>query len=264
MWHNDQLARIESRAPTAAVTNYLIDKLGLNRLLALGITNELDNIFAVSGAMAPERKPYQVWHKAVSYLEPAGKPINKCRMLDVVLTLVDPSDAAPDISSRERSRIRILRICKEAIHQGAVLSYEDISLLLGLERTTVGKYIQELKKEGYPELTRADVTKSSRNQTHKRIIIMMYLTGVSELEIVRRTKHSLPRVNEYLNTFVRVVLALYNGIDQQLLPKVCKMSSRLVEQYLQIYTEVQADEGMRKKLQDWISRLEAPKKGGPQ
>ncbi len=262
MWCQEQLARLESRTPTAAVTNYLIEKLGVNRLVALGITNDLDNILTVSGARAPERGPYQVWHKAVSYLEPAGKPIAKCRTVDVALTLADPADTTLGTSSRIRTRNRILRICQEAIRQGAVLSYEDICLLLGLERTTVGKYVQELKRMGYPELTRADVTKSSRNQTHKRIVILMYLSGASELDIVRRAKHSLQRVNAYLEAFIRVALALHNGVGQELIPKVCKMSPLLADQYLQIYSEVQADETMRRRLETWVGRLEAPKKGG--
>ena len=262
MWCQEQLARLESRAPTATVTNYLIEKLGVNRLVALGITNDLDNILAVSGAMAPERGPYQVWHKAVSYLEPAGKPIGKCRMVDVALTLVGPADAAsggkPDMHPR-----RILRICQEAIRQGAVLSYEDICLLLGLERTTVQAY-PGTEAHGLPGThprRRDQIEPKPDTQTDCRPDVPVRCL---QLDIVRRAKHSLQRVNAYLEAFIRVALALHNGVDQVLIPKVCKMSPLLADQYLQIYAEVQADEAMRKRLETWVSRLEAPKKGGHQ
>ncbi len=262
MWHSEQVARMASRSAANAACKYLEETLGVSHVVALGIASDLDNLLRVVGAAVPDREPYQVWHKAVSYREPAGKPLKKCAMVDVALTVVALADTATGLSAHERTKRRILRICQEALKQGAVLSYEDICLLLGLERTTVGKYIRELKKDGYPELTRADLTKSSRNQTHKRIVILMYLSGASELEIVRRVKHSLERVNEYLSTFARVALAIRNGVDAGILPRVCKLSPKLAGQYLEIYAEAQADPIMGKRLDEWVRQLEAPKKGG--
>jgi len=264
MWHSAQVSRLESRSAQEAVRLHLANTVGVSQVVARGIAAELPNILRIAGFDPPERGPYQVRHKAVAYHEPAGKPLSQCAKVDVLLTLVDPkADADPHCPARERTKRRILRLCQEALRQGAVLSYEDLCLLLGLERTTVGKYIRELKNEGHPELTRADVTKSSRNQTHKRIIVLMYLSGATELAIVRRTRHSLGRVNEYLLVFARVAMALKNEVPPELIGKVCGLSPTLTRQYLEIYAEARANEVTAGNLDKWMRRLQAgPKKGG--
>ena len=265
VWHSAQTTRLEARSAQEAVRHHLANTLGVSQVVAMGIASDLPSILRIAGADVPDRDSYQVWHKAVSYREPAGKPLHKCTMVDVALTLVDPSaDTATGLSGRARNKRKVARICQEALRQGAVLSYEDISLLLGFERSTVGKYIQELKADGYPELTRADLTKSSRNQTHKRIIVLMYLAGATELEIVRRTRHSLESVNEYLSTFARVAMALRSGVKPELVGKVCKLGQKLTRQYLELYAEAMADAGTAKHLDKWVRRLQAPKKGGLQ
>jgi biotin operon repressor len=265
MWHHAQAARLETRSAQEAVRHHLANTVGVSQVVARGIADDLPNILRVAGADAPERGPYQVRHKAVAHYEPAGKPLSMCTKVDVALTLVDPvADTEPGCSASERTKRRILRLCQEAIRQGAILSYEDLSLLLGLERTTIGKYIRGLKEDGHPILTRADVTKSSRNQTHKRIVVLMYLSGATEMEIVRRAKHGLERVNQYLSAFIRVAVALKNGVQGDLIGKVCGLSKALAQQYLDIYAEAVAAPVMARNLEEWIRRVEAaPKKGAP-
>ena len=264
MWHSEQVARIETRSAQEAVRHHLANTVGVSQVVAKGVAEDLPNILRAAGIDAPERGPYQIRHKAVSYREPAGKPLAACAKIDVTLTLVDPiADTSPAISARERTKAKILRLCLEALRQGAVLSYEDLCLLLGMERTAVGTYIRELKDGGHPELTRADVTRSSRNQTHKRIIVLMYLSGVSELEIVRRVRHGLERVNQYLSTFARVAVAMRNDVPPDHIGKVGGLSETLARQYLDIYAEVLASAVMAKNLDEWVRRLQtAPKKGG--
>ena len=266
MWHHSQVARLETRSAQEAVRHHLANTVGVSQVVAKGIADDLPNILRVAGADAPERGPYQVQHKAMAHYEPAGKPLSMCNKVDVALTLVDPAtDAEPGCSASERTKRRILRLCQEAIRQGAALSYEDLSLLLGLERTTIGKYIRELKNDGHPILTRADATKSSRNQTHKRIIVLMYLSGATEMEIVRRAKHGLERVNQYLSAFIRVAVALKNGVQADLIGKVCGLSKALAQQYLDIYAEAVTNPVTARNLDEWVRRIEAaPKKGGLQ
>lgn len=263
MWHHAQALRLETRSAQEAVRHHLANTVGVSQVVARGIADDLPNILRVAGADAPERGPYQIRHKTIAYYEPAGKPLSLCDKIDVTLTLVDPeADAEPGCSASARTKRRILRLCQEAIRQGAIASYEDLSLLLGLERTTIGKYVRKLKDEGHPILTRADVTKSSRNQTHKRIIVLMYLSGATEMEIVRRAKHGLERVNQYLSAFIRVAVALNNGVQTELIGKVCGLSRALSQQYLDIYAEAAAAPVMARNLEEWIRRVEtAPKKG---
>ena len=264
MWHSEQVARIETRSAQEAVRHHLANTVGVSQVVAKGVAEDLPNILRAAGIDAPERGPYQIRHKAVSYREPAGKPLAMCAKIDVTLTLVDPAaDTGPARSARDRTKAKILRLCLESLRQGAVLSYEDICLLLGMERTAVGTHIRELKRDGYHELTRADVTKSSRNQTHKRIIVLMYLSGVSELEIVRRARHGLERVNQYLSTFARVAMAVRNDVPSDHIGRVCGLSETLARQYLDIYAEALANAVMAKNLDEWVRRLQAaPKKGG--
>ena len=264
MWHSEQVARLETRSAQEAVRHHLANAIGVSQVVARGIAEDLPNILRVAGADALERGPYQIRHKAVSYREPAGKPLAMCAKIGVVLTVVDPvTDTEATRPVRERTKAKILRLCLEALRQGAVLSYEDLCLLLGMERTAVGTYIRELKNDGHPELTRADVTKSSRNQTHKRVIVLMYLSGASELEIVRRARHGLERVNQYLSVFARVAVAVRNGVPPDHIGKVCGLSETLARQYLDIYAEALANAAMAKNLDEWVRRLQAaPKKGG--
>ena len=92
----------------------------------------------------------QVYYPAVVVGEPAGKPIRYCLTAPVSLTLIHPSDA--EVLHSEGSpalrRARLARVCAEAYRQRAVLSHEDLSLLLAVDLSTIRRLVKQCAEEG--------------------------------------------------------------------------------------------------------------------
>jgi hypothetical protein len=184
-----------------------------------------------------------IWY-AVKHTEPAGKALRDCEYEAVCLTLHDPGD----IAQRHRDGLlelkrRILkRITDEAIAQGAPLTQEDLAAILWMDRKTVRSHIAVLAGRGETVITRAHFTDAGRGVTHKRLIIKLFLLGVPETEIVRRTHHHLSNVERYINGFLRVALLHRQGQAPQIISRITSFSLFLISEYIVLYEELAVDE----------------------
>lgn len=77
-------------------------------------------------------------------------PSSSLRKKRVLLTLTSEDDG--EILAREGlaflRQARILRLCKEAYEQGALLSYEDLTSLLLTSLSTIKRDLRLVRKEG--------------------------------------------------------------------------------------------------------------------
>ena len=86
-----------------------------------------------------------------------AKPIALCRKISVKLTLHDPSKDLEVLQHKglaELRRHRLKRLTKQAIDQGAVLSYEDLAVLLTTSIVTIKRDVARLRREGDTILSR--------------------------------------------------------------------------------------------------------------
>lgn len=71
---------------------------------------------------------------AVGATEPAGKPLETCRLVPVKLTLLDAQDMADEPPNRVSGMKfrKIVRYATQAKFQGGYLTYADLGYLLGI------------------------------------------------------------------------------------------------------------------------------------
>ncbi len=172
----------------------------------------------------------QISYPAVVVGEPAGKPIRHCLTAPVSLTLIHPSDA--EVLHSEGSpalrRARLARVCTEAYRQRAVLSHEDLSLLLAVDLSTVRRLVKQCAEEGNRPSTRGLIQDIGPTISHKERVIRLYFKGQLPLRIAASTGHSLGSVERYLADFGRVVALSKRNMAPEVISRITGLSDRLV------------------------------------
>ena len=187
------------------------------------------------------RGPGQLRYPAVARGERAGKPVRHCLTVPVALTWLHPEDAAVlcDGGSPALRRVRLARLCNEALRQGAVLSHEDLSLLLGVEGSTVGRMVRSLSAEGGDRPpTRGLVEDIGPSVSHKELVLRLYFRGLLPGRIAARTGHSLGSVERYLSDFARVAELSRQGLPVEAIVRITGMSPALVRRYREWFERV--------------------------
>ncbi len=186
----------------------------------------------------------QILRYAVSVTEPPGKLLRECKFVPVKLTLYAPEDR----EYRERNGLKelklrvIQRITSEAVAQGGSLSQEDIASLLFLDRRTVVDYIKELETRNVQIITRAKLPLLFSQRVDKLQMIRMFLQGFDEIEIASSVGCLESSVKRYIEKFLRISLLYRQGIAVSTIIKATGIDSESVEECLNIYNSVIADE----------------------
>jgi hypothetical protein len=132
-------------------------------------------------------------------------------------------------------RVRLLRLVDEAADQGGEPTQEDLGKALGVDARTIRSDIAVLSAEGFLVATRGMLRGIGRGQTHKVIIVELYLQRYTYTEIMRRTHHSASAIKRYLQTFGRIVLLARKELVPTEMAYVVGISERLVQEYLHLY-----------------------------
>jgi hypothetical protein len=185
------------------------------------------------------RGPGQVCYPAVAMGERAGKPLRYCLSVPVSLTLVHGEDAGilHSKGSPALRQSRLSRLCDEAWRQGATLSHEDLSLLLGVEVSTIRRLAQTCSDEGTRPPTRGIVADIGPTVTHKEQVIRLFFQGLLPAQIAARTGHSLGSVERYLVDFGRVAELSRRGATEATTARVTGLSLSLVDRYRLLVAE---------------------------
>jgi hypothetical protein len=205
--------------------------------------------------------------------EPAGKPLDECQKISVILTL----DAArDDFEVRMRQgvtglrRTRILRLCTEAREQNGLLSYEDLAFrLLNCGLRTIVRDVEALRKRDLIVPTRGQQQDIGPGQTHRVQAVRLFLEGLEPAEIARRLYHSLASIENYVTTFARVTLLAQHGYADDEIAFIIRRSSTLIAAYRQLHRKFARKPTSRARLKEILSRIDpqsvpqnTQKKGG--
>jgi hypothetical protein len=173
--------------------------------------------------------------------EPAGKPLERCQKVPVLLTLDAGQD---DFQLRVQQgleglrRARLLRMTLEARDQGGFLTYEDLAYrLLNCSERTIVRDIRALRKRHLEVPTRGQQQDIGPGQTHRVQAVRLYLQGLEAEEIARRLYHTLPSIENYVNTFSRVLFLVHQGWRDSDIAYVLHRSTALVAAYRQLYAD---------------------------
>lgn len=206
----------------------------------------------------------QVCYEAVSASEPAGKHIALAARVSVRLTLFDPQvdlTVLVDQGLAGLRRHRILRMTREAVDQGGLLSYEDLAMLLTTSPATVRRDARALRHDGKVVLTRGWKHDMGPGTSHKAQIVDLYLKGYQFTDIELKTNHSEASVRRYLKDFVQVVALHHQRFSEAQIRQVTGFSERLIGEYLELLSHYSKQDNDRLAL---LLEPARPEKGGPE
>src|SRR6516225_7016645 len=137
----------------------------------------------------------------VAATEPAGKPLDQCQKVAVVLTLdagQDDFQLRLDHNVTGLRRARILRVATEAREQGGLLSCEDLAFrLFNCGLRTIIRDLKALRGRGVEVPTRGQQQDIGPGQTHRVQAVRLYIQGLEPGEIARRLYHTIGSIETY-------------------------------------------------------------------
>ncbi|MEX0973949.1 MAG: DUF1670 domain-containing protein, partial [Bacillota bacterium] len=187
--------------------------------------------------LAGHRADQEVVYWAVAATEPAGKPLEACRLVPVRLTFLDPEDVAGETPNRVSGMkfAKLVRYATQAKFQGGYITYADLGYLLGIHTEAIRRLIRAHPKLVVP--LRGQECDIGRGVTHRRKIVELYLQLYTETEIVSRTGHSYESIENYIKEFAAVLVMAERGMGPTLIRRVMGRSLKLVEVYLDLVRE---------------------------
>jgi biotin operon repressor len=180
----------------------------------------------------------EIAYEAVAADEPAGKHIRLTRKFTVRLRLIDLNtdlEALANYGLAGLRRHRLARLTRQAYDQYALLSYEDLAMILTTSPGTVKRDIAQLRHEGMFIITRGAKLDMGPGLSHKTIIIDLYLKNYTFSEIELKTNHSESSVKRYLADFIQVAILHQQNFSFNQIRLIAKKSDRLVREYIQLY-----------------------------
>lgn len=172
-----------------------------------------------------------------------GQTIEDTVLVTVTLTLYCEEDIEA-LKANKKSRLitqdKLMRMAKEAIEQGGVLSSAVAASLLNVKQTTISKYAKEYyEREGKIIPLRGYIHDMGRTTTHKRWIIEMYLNGYTTKEIQERTDHKISSIDRYVRKFksVEKIIEELKTVDTNKISKILDISKHSASEYTAIYLE---------------------------
>ena len=204
----------------------------------LDLAREVFSLDAVSTGGAGRLRPGQIRQVIAVAGAPHGRPLSQTDMAEVAWT-IDAGEEDLEVlrqHGREALRqVRILRLAEEAQDQGGDPTQEDLAKALGVSARTIRSDIAALTAEGYTVPTRGKLQGVGRGQTHKVLIVELYLKRHTYTEIMRRTRHSAYAIKRYIQTFGRVVMLTRKGLHGHEIAHAVGISECLAQEYLSLY-----------------------------
>lgn len=230
------LKRLESKNARNAIIQKLSQDFNLTPIIAEAFYKQVSIYFQEHSNISLSSG--EVSYEAVSSTEPAGKHIRLTRKVTCRLKLMDISsdfEVLADYGLAGMRRHRIERLTRQAYDQGALLTYEDLALLLTTSPATVKRDVFFLRKDGKFIMTRGTKLDMGPGLSHKSIILDLYFKGYSFTDIELKTNHSETSVKRYLSDFIQVATLFRQNFSPQQIRLIAQKSDRLVREYIQIY-----------------------------
>ena len=240
--HKDsQVERLNKKTQLQQLNALSMHGAGLSYWEAQELTNIIDEIFFQNSDMVTLRSG-QMKYSCVAKSEPAGKPLDQCKMSTVRLTLFNKDDKQElPCKSKQASidlrRRRLLRITEEASEQNGLLSQEDLAEILMCDVRTIRRDIAELKQIEIVVPTRGTIKDIGPGVTHKAIAIRNWLEGKEPTEVAKQIHHSLKATENYLEKFKRVAFLIQKGFTLSEMARTISISTAAVKTFKELYEE---------------------------
>ncbi len=187
------------------------------------------------------RQPGQIIYQAIAVTEPAGKALKDCRKVAVQLTIHSAEDmqswASQDMETLRQ--LRVHRLVYEALAQGGALSQEDLACVMGCSLKSIKRIFAYYRQQGHPLPSRGEVQDMGRGVSHKIPVIRKYVQDLSFSQISQHLhNHGLRSMARYLRHFALVMILQERGLTPAQMQSVIGISENLIQQYRDLYTEL--------------------------
>ena len=222
----------------------------------------------------------------VSAGEPGHKPLKRCKMTPVVLTLYAGEEDYRYRLSHEPQGVAALRqrqierMAQEALDQGGLLTAEDLAFrIFNCGLRTISRDLKALSQQDLMVPLRSQQKDAGRALSHRVQAVELYLQRHTFTQIQQRIRHSLSAIANYVITFALVVAHTRDDHSVDDIAFLMQISPALVREYQRLYERYNVPEyqerlaeiiatvkarGFRpSQLEDKAETPEASKKGAP-
>ncbi len=243
---NYGISRLKSKDAKSAIIQKLAVDFNLTPIIAEAFFQQFSlyfdehaNVSLSSGEIA---------YEAVAAEEPAGKHIKLTRKISVRLKLIDFNSDLESLANFGLAglrRHRLARITRQSYDQGALLSYEDLAMILTTSPATVKRDIYYLRQQGMFIMTRGMKHDMGPGLSHKTIIVDLYLKNYTFTDIELKTNHSETSIKRYLADFIQVATLFKQDFSANQIRLIAQKSDRLVREYIQLYQTYEKQNNQR-------------------
>lgn len=265
-----QQDRLRAKTQDQRLIHLAVEGAGISTWEANVLVDVVKEVYFAEPEDCPLRSG-QMRYECVAATEGPGKPIKDCRLVTVVLSLLDKEDdlLGARLGAKALRQHRIMRLTEEAREQGGLLSQEDLARLLFSNVRTIRRDVRELREScGIVVATRGQQKDIGPGVSHKGVALRHWLEGMEPVEIGRKIHHTLHAVERYIQRFSRVVFLRWKGFAPVQITLTVGISSANVQTYLEIYETYRHKRAARHRFEE-MERIgaehyqaEDAKKGG--
>ena len=240
------ILRLKSKDARAAIVQKLAADFNLTPIIAEAFYQQFSLYFEEHANVSLSTG--EIAYEAVAAQEPASKHIRLARKVTVRLKLIDFNTDLEALASYGLAglrRNRLARLTRQAYDQDALLSYEDLAMLLTTSPATVKRDVQHLRRQGQFIMTRGTKHDMGPGLSHKTIILDLYFKEYTFTEIERKTNHSESSVKRYLADFLQIATLHRQHFSHNQIRLIAKRSDRLVREYIDLYQTYQKQDNER-------------------
>jgi hypothetical protein len=240
---HEQLNRLTVKTLDQVFIMRAKEGLGCSQFEADALTNLVKEVYFPWLSQPEAIQAGQLAMTAVSADEPGHKPLSKCKMVPVVLTLYAGEEDHRHRLSRKGSQgtvalrqRQIVRMAHEALDQGALLTAEDFAFrIFNCGLRTISRDLKALANQGVVVPLRSQQKDVGRALSHRVQAVELYLKRYTFTQIRKRIYHSLPAIANYVVTFTVVVAHTRDGHSVDEIAFLMQISPALVRQYQELY-----------------------------
>ena len=202
----------------------------------------------IDDRLGRSRQEGQITYQAIAADESGGKPLKECRKVPVHLTLIAEGDSQTwaEEGTEALRRVRVHRMVYEALMQGGLLSQEDLACVLGVGTRTIKRDFSYFRNQGHSLPSRGEVRDMGRGVSHKVAVIRKYVQDLNLTRISRQLgNHGIGSMTRYLRNFAAVMALEDRGLAPAQMQSIVNMSVKLIEQYRELYKELNVPEYRR-------------------
>lgn len=258
----EQLNRLTAKTLDQVFAMRVKEGMGCSQFEARALTDLVKEVYFPWLAQPEAVQAGQLAMTAVSADEPGHKPLSQCKMVPVVLTLYAGKEdheyrlaqegARGTVALRRR---QIVRMAREALDQGALLTAEDFAFrIFNCGLRTISRDLKALAKESIVVPLRSQQKDAGRALTHRVQAVELYLKRYTFTQIRQRIHHSLSSIANYVVTFAVVVAHTRDGHSVDEIAFLMQISPSLVRAYQTLYGRYDLPE-YRKRIDEIIATV---------